>query len=226
MSAVFVTASGTGIGKTFVACGLVRALRARGHDVRALKPVLSGFDPAEAAASDAGLLLAALGRPATPDNIAEISPFRYRAPLSPDMAARRENRRLDYDALLETCRAEIAKPGMIVIEGVGGVMVPLDDSHTVLDWMSDLKTPVLVVVGSHLGAISHALTALDAVARRDLAVTSVIVNESAGSTVPLDETADCIRRFAPGLDVIALPRLALLPEHPIFTQLAADSAPA
>jgi dethiobiotin synthetase len=219
MTAIFVTASGTDIGKTFVACGLVRALRAGGCAARALKPVVSGFDPSIATTSDPGLLLAALGRDVTLDNIAAIAPWRYTAPLSPDMAARRENRVLDYAALLDFCRAGIANPGPTVIEGVGGVMAPLDERHTVLDWMSDLKLPVLVVVGSHLGAISHALTALDAVTRRGL-IASVVVNASAGSTVDLDETADTIRRFAPDLDVTALPRHAAQ-DHPVFTRLAA-----
>ena len=92
MSAYFVSATGTDIGKTFVARGLIRALRARGRNVAALKPVVSGFEPSEAAGSDSGLLLAALGRPVTLDAISEISPWRFAAPLAPDMAAAREGR--------------------------------------------------------------------------------------------------------------------------------------
>src|SRR5437588_345204 len=87
MSACFVTATGTDIGKTFVARGLIRALRRQDRAVAALKPVLSGFEPAEAAGSDSGLLLSALGRPVTPEEIARISPWRFAAPLAPDMAA-------------------------------------------------------------------------------------------------------------------------------------------
>ena len=92
MSAIFITATGTDIGKTFVAAGLIRHLRAAGRSVDALKPVVTGFDPLDAAASDTGVLLSALGRPVTPAEIDRISPWRFRAPLSPDMAARRENR--------------------------------------------------------------------------------------------------------------------------------------
>ncbi len=92
MSAIFITATGTDIGKTFVTAGLIRHLRASGREVDALKPVMTGFDPAHPEASDAGVLLAALGRPVTAAEIARISPWRFSAPLSPDMAARRERR--------------------------------------------------------------------------------------------------------------------------------------
>ena len=77
MTAFFITATGTDIGKTFVASGLIRQWRAAGQQVDALKPVATGFDPASAAASDAGVLLAALGRPVTPAEIDRISPWRF-----------------------------------------------------------------------------------------------------------------------------------------------------
>jgi len=89
MSAIFITATGTDIGKTFVAAGLIRHWRAAGRTVEALKPVVTGFDPAAAAASDPGVLLTALGRPVTPAEIDSLAPWRFTAPLSPDMAARR-----------------------------------------------------------------------------------------------------------------------------------------
>lgn len=222
MTAIFITASGTEIGKTFVACGLIGALRAQGRAVNALKPVVSGFDPRAAETSDPGLLLVALGRQPSEDEIALISPWRFAAPLSPDMAARRENRTLDFSALVAFCRKP--RPGTTIIEGVGGVMAPLDDSHTVLDLMSELKYPVLLVTGSYLGAISHCLTALDALERRGLDVRSVIVNESLRSTVGLEETAEAIRRFTRH-DVVALPRLDA-PDHPAFVRLAARITPA
>src|SRR6202012_5199716 len=94
MSAFFITATGTDVGKTCGRRGLTRALRARGRAGAALKPIVSGFEPAEAEGSDSGLLLAALGREPTLEAIAEISPWRFQAPLSPDMAAVREKRTL------------------------------------------------------------------------------------------------------------------------------------
>jgi dethiobiotin synthetase len=219
MTAIFVTATGTDVGKTFVTAGLIRALRGQGRAVRALKPMISGFDPSAVAASDTGVILDALGQPQSADAVASISPWRFAAPLSPDMAARRENRTVDFNSLLDFCQEAAAAPGTLLIEGVGGIMVPLDDRHTVLDWMDALKLPVLLVTGSYLGTISHTLSALDVLARRGLTVMSVVVSESAGSTVDLDETADTIRRFS-NVGVQTLPRLSA-PSHPTFATLAA-----
>ena len=98
MSAIFITATGTDTGKTFVAAGLIRHWRGAGRTVEALKPVVTGFNPATAAASDPGVLLAALGRPVTPTEIERIAPWRFAAPLSPDMAAQRENRAIEFDS--------------------------------------------------------------------------------------------------------------------------------
>src|SRR6185437_15627892 len=117
MSAFFVTATGTDIGKTYVTAGLIRHLRAQGKVVSALKPVVSGFgDPC---VSDTGLLLAALGEQPSDDAVARLSPWRFAAPLSPDMAAAREDRAIDFDALLRFCRRGIAGcDGTLFIEGV------------------------------------------------------------------------------------------------------------
>ena len=87
MTAYFVTSTGTGIGKTFVTAGLIRALRDAGKPVDALKPVVSGFDIATSALSDPGVLLEALDEPVTPEGLLRVSPWQFAAPLSPDMAA-------------------------------------------------------------------------------------------------------------------------------------------
>jgi dethiobiotin synthetase len=206
MTAYFITATGTDIGKTFVTAGLIRHLRAQGQKVSALKPVVSGFDLATAALSDPGVLLEALGEPIVPETLDRIAPWRFAAPLSPDMAAAREGKTLDYAALAGLCRETVeGHDGTLFIEGVGGVMVPLDSRHTVLDWMAELGLPLILVTGSYLGTISHTLTALDAVARRNLRVAGLVVNESP-SDIPLDETMAVIARFAPGIAMAGLTR--------------------
>jgi len=222
MSAIFVTAAGTDIGKTFVTCGLIRALQARGRKVAALKPIVSGFAPAAAEGSDSGLLLAALGRPVTIETIAQVSPWRFAAALSPDMAAAREGRTIDLAALVGFCRDAIAtRDGALLIEGVGGVMTPLDARHTVLDWMAALDIPIVLVAGSYLGAISHTLTALEVVRRRGLAVACLVISESQGSPVPLEETRATVARFASAIEVVTLPRLVdPVFDHPAFDQIA------
>ena len=222
MSAIFITATGTDVGKTFVASGLIRHFRSTGRAVDALKPVVSGFDPTAAERSDPGRLLAALGRPVTPAELDGIAPFRFAAPLSPDMAARRENRSLDFGEIVAfSQRAIAAAPGVLLIEGVGGVMVPLDDSHTVLDWMLALGVPLVVVTGTHLGTVSHTLTGLDVLKQRGLSVKALVVNETPGSAVALADTLATIARFTPTMPIIALPRLrANAAEHPAIAAIA------
>jgi len=221
VSACFITGTGTDVGKTFLAAGLIREFRRRGERIAALKPVVSGFDPARAAASDPGILLAALGRTATDAEIARIAPWRFRAPLAPDMAAQRENRRVDFAALVEFCRSAIAaSEGMLLIEGVGGIMVPLDERRTVLDWIMALRLPVIVVAGSYLGTISHSLTALAVLRQHDLEIAALVISETAGSTVALDDTVAAIARFAGGIAVLGLPLLASGEDHALFARLA------
>lgn len=208
MSAYFVTATGTDIGKTFVTAGLIRHLRNAGTTVDAFKPVVSGFDIATAALSDPGVLLGALDEAVTPESLDRLSPWRFAAPLSPDMAAAREGQSLDFDAIVSNCKKRIAQSeGTLFIEGVGGVMVPLDDTHTVLDWMKALDLPLIVVTGSYLGTISHTLTAMECLSRKDLMVKALVINDSGDGAVPMDETKAALARFLPDVTLAALPRV-------------------
>ena len=223
MAAYFVTSTGTDIGKTFVTAGLIRYIRESNQPVAALKPVVSGYDSSVVETSDPAVLLTALGRRVTADEIAQIAPWRFRAPLSPDLAATREGRSIDFDKLIAFSRAAIdAATGMLFIEGVGGIMVPLDSRRTVLDWMAALQIPLLLVVGGYLGTISHTLTALDVLAQRKLTIAAIIVSEKARDAVELDETVASIARFASGVEVVGLPRLpGGITQHPAFARIAA-----
>src|SRR6185437_8998899 len=136
------------------------------------------------------------GRDLAAKEVDRISPWRFAAPLSPDMAAAAEGKSVDFAALLADSRARIAaKPDVLLIEGVGGIMVPLDDRRTVLDWMEALALPVLLVAGSYLGTISHTLSAVDVLTRRGLKIAALVISESEGSTVGLDVTIATLRRF-------------------------------
>ena len=208
MSAVFVTATGTDIGKTFITSGLIRYLRGTGRAVHAIKPVVTGFAPDAWKDSDPAALLAALGRPIILEEIEGISPWRLKAPLSPDMAGRREGRAIPFTEVVEFCRKTLrSHPGTVLIEGIGGIMVPLDEHRTVLDWMSMLRIPIILVAGTYVGTISHSLTALEVLVRRNLNVAGVVVSESAGSEAPLADTIATLQRFASSIDVVGLPRL-------------------
>jgi dethiobiotin synthetase len=208
MSAYFVTATGTDIGKTFVTAGLIRHLMQAGEKVDAFKPVVSGFDIATAALSDPGVLLGALNEAVTPESLDRLSPWRFAAPLSPDMAAAREGQSLDFDAIIARCKKRMVQTeGTLFIEGVGGVMVPLDETHTVLDWMKALDLPLIVVTGSYLGTISHTLTAMECLSSKGLVVKALVINDSGDGAVPMDETKAALARFLPDVTLVALPRV-------------------
>ncbi len=205
MTAIFITATGTNVGKTQVVASLIRHLRQFGRTVEAIKPIVSGYDSARAATSDPGVLIAALGLPFSPESIERISPWRFQAAVSPDLAARYEGRSIDVDSVVAFCQSAIERHrDVLLIDGVGGIMVPLDDSRTILDVMMALRLPLILVAGSDRGAVSHTLTALDSLFRRGMNVLATIVNETPDSTEPLDEVVASIGRFTE--PVIGLPR--------------------
>ncbi len=231
MTTLFVTASGTEIGKTFVTRALIHQLRQGGRNVRALKPVATGMTDDSLDVSDSGLLLSALGRPVDAAGIASVSPWRFRDPLSPDMAAEREGRCIPFDQLVAFCRGgEGDGPegdkgggsgggsgdgsgkggtgeGITLIEGIGGVMVPLDRRHTVLDWIAALGAPALLVTGSYLGTLSHTLTAVGMLRARSVEIAGIVVNESEAQPVAPEETAAALSRFAASVPVQVVRRL-------------------
>lgn len=197
MPGVFVTGTGTDIGKTYIAVGLIRSLRSRGRTVRAFKPVVTGFSAASARTSDCAALIEALGERVSDQAIQTVSPWRYAAPLAPGTAAALEGRRLDFPAIAAFAAGlGTAVPGAFtVVEGLGGVMVPLDGEHTLIDLISAAGLPALLVAGTYLGALSHALTAVEALVSRRISLAAVVVNESGGSSVSLDQTARALEPF-------------------------------
>ncbi|HQT64071.1 MAG: dethiobiotin synthase [Acidocella sp. 20-57-95] len=218
MKPFFVTATGTAIGKTYVTAGIIRAARLMGNEATGIKPLLSGYNPAAPEASDSGALLAAMGKPITEETIAAITPWRFAAPLSPDMAAAREGRSISLRALTTFCRvAAQAAPGLMLIEGVGGVMVPIETVYTVREWISALEIPAILVAGTYLGTISHTLTAIEALHARQIEIAAIVLSESEHSPIPNAELASAIAKFAPRIQIHTIAR-----DHnePAFKQLA------
>ena len=218
MSTFFVAATGTDVGKTFVTAGLIRHLRAHGRSLEVFKPIASGFDANNWAASDAGVLLNALEKDLTAENMDRMCPWRFTAPLSPDMAAARESRKIDFEAVVKACAAIPERGAQCsIIEAAGGVMTPIDGTHTMLDLAARLNWPVVLIAGSYLGTLSHTLTAREVLLARGLKIAAVVVSETPGSTVDLAETAAELARFAAPVPVIMLPRL---PNQGAITALA------
>ncbi|MGU3536502.1 dethiobiotin synthase [Methylobacterium sp. A54F] len=215
--ALFVAGAGTEIGKTYVTAALARHLRALGRPPRVLKPLASGVPPLTDSAfaeSDTARLLAAQGLAVTPETVAACSPWRFAAPLAPDLAAAREGRSLALPELVAWCAAHAAaaRPGTpLLIEGVGGLMSPVTPEATGLDWLAALGLPALLVSGSYLGAISHALTAVETLRAHRIALAGLVVSESPGAPTPPGTVAEAIGRHA-GSPVAVIARGAGWPE--------------
>jgi dethiobiotin synthetase len=211
---IFVAGTGTDIGKTYVSAGLIRAAKARGQKVVALKPIVSGapdIDDPAFADTDTAKFLEALQQPLDAAYANAISPWRFRAPLSPDMAAHLEGRSVQFDALLDWTRAHVRgapQGAFVLIEGAGGLMSPLTPHNTNLDLLAALGAPVLLVSGNYLGSISHTLTAVEALKARNAALAALVVNESSGDNPPLDATIETLLRFLPDVRIVVLQRQA------------------
>jgi dethiobiotin synthetase len=220
VKAYFVTGTGTGVGKTYLTCALIRHWRRQDLAVGAFKPVISGFS-ADDLQTDTHRILDALGEQPTPGAIAAMSPWRFAAPLSPDIAAAREGQAIAFDEVLTLCREALdLSHHRLLIEGVGGAFVPLNPKHLVADWIKALDIPALVVAGSYLGTISHTLATMEALAARGVKVAALLVSESPEAPMPLAETVAALAHFLKPLPVIALPRReAFLPDLPEFAML-------
>jgi dethiobiotin synthetase len=207
MTSLFVTSSGTEIGKTHVAALLCKQLISAGRSVTALKPILSGYEPDEFASCDSGVLLAALGQEVTLAAVEAMTPWRFTAPLSPDMAAAREGRSIAFQPLLDFCLSGMDGPEEVtLIEGAGGVLAPIDLEHRMVDIPRVLNIPAVLVVGSYLGTLSHTLTAYESLVARGIKVAGIVISESEVSPVSLSETKAAIERFIQGEQVVALGR--------------------
>jgi len=210
---LFITSSGTEIGKTFVTAALIHQLRAADRSVSAVKPLLSGFGEADVAGTDTGIILNALERELTPANIDAVTPWRFEAALSPDMAAEREGRAIDFDAVTQFTQSALKGPeDIVLIEGVGGVMAPVGAGHTVLDWMAAAGAPALLVVGGYLGTISHTLTAAKVIRSAGLDLKGIVISARGELPVPPGETAAAIARFLRGVPIAILPDLGEGPD--------------
>ncbi len=186
----FVTGSDTNVGKTWIACEIVRQLRQRGLEVVTRKPVESGCresDSGELLTHDAAALQAANDHRET---IERITPYRYRAALAPHRAARLESQRIELQALIEACDRD--HPAQrLVVEGAGGFYSPLAENGLNADLASALQLPVIVVVDDRVGAVNQALMTLQAVASRHLSIAAIVLNQVQPTTEnAMDNAAD------------------------------------
>ena len=178
MRGLFVTATDTGVGKTEVACALLANARAAGLDAVGMKPAQSGHEPG--VPSDAERLRAAAGGV---EPLEEICPYSFAAPLAPAVAARVEGRQVSLDRVLAAARALSARHAAVVVEGAGGLLVPLTERESYADLAVALGLPVVVVARAGLGTVNHVALTVEALRRRGLTLLGIVLNR----TGPVDD---------------------------------------
>jgi dethiobiotin synthetase len=170
---IFVTGTDTGAGKTTVAAALLRALVASGHRAVGMKPVSAGIETKGSINADVVALMEA-GNVDAP--LADRNPFAFAPAIAPHLAAAEAGVAIDlalvaaaYDRLASRC-------DVVVVEGAGGVLVPIDSTHDMLDIAARLRLPVLLVVGMRLGCLNHALLSAAAIRSRGLPLAGWVAN--------------------------------------------------
>jgi dethiobiotin synthetase len=185
-SAYFVTATDTGVGKTFLTAALAAALRARYRDVAVLKPVQSGA-AADDPAGDAALLGAACV-------------YAFAAPLAPLVAARAEGQTIELGPILERARELSRAHEILLVEGAGGLLTPLADSLDLADLAVALGLPLIIVARAGLGTVNHTLLTIEAARARRLEIAGVVLNgvsdESTAENAALIEAGSGVRVLA------------------------------
>lgn len=174
---LFISGTDTGVGKTIVVGGLVRALIERGVHAGVMKPVASGSRTIDGkqTSEDADFLKRVAG---VNDSLDVINPYALMAPLAPSAAAKMENVTVDFGRILHCYERLSRKYKLLLVEGVGGLLTPLNDKEGVADLIKFLNIPVLIVVGSKLGAINHALLTITCVKALGIEAAGIILNHA------------------------------------------------
>lgn len=173
---IFITGTDTGVGKTFLACGLAAWLKGEGYKVGVMKPAETGCEGSEdnLVPRDAVALKEASGCEAP---LEKICPYPMREPLAPSVAAERQGVQIDIDRLMDLYDEARAAHDVVIVEGAGGLLVPLLPSYTYADFAGVLKLPLVVVAANRLGVINHLLLTLEHAACRGLPVLGYILNQ-------------------------------------------------
>ncbi|WP_336339116.1 dethiobiotin synthase [Haloarcula brevis] len=195
---VFVVGTDTGVGKTVVTAGLTGWLRAAGTDAVAVKPCQTGYPPDD----DAAYVETVCGTPGAAVCLERLSP-----PLAPEVAARESDAALSYETIRAGVADAVAERETAVVEGIGGLCVPLADGREVIDLVADVGLPALVVARSGLGTLNHTALTVRALRRRGVPVVGVVLNEYEGATTAertnpaaIERMADCAVWPVPPLD--------------------------
>lgn len=192
---VFITGTDTSVGKTIVTAVVAAALTAQDIDAGVMKPIATGETDQAAALSDSDWLTSVTGVCDPPDLIA---PYRFRTPASPLIAAARDGRAIEPARIIEAFQALSARHDCVVVEGIGGVLVPLLPDLFVVDLAKRMGLPVLVVARAGLGSINHTLLTLECLRGRGVPILGVVFNSPTRPPADpdLSETVSTIRRLS------------------------------
>ena len=175
LKGIFITGTDTGVGKTYVAAGISAALRSRGIDVGVMKPAETGcrVRAGKLVPSDAlNLIKAAESR----DALSLVNPYRFRNPLAPLTAAEFEGKKISEDKILSAYYTLSRRHEFMIVEGAGGIMVPLSEKYLYLDLAAALGLPVLIVARPGLGTINHTLLTIAVLQERGITVSGIVIN--------------------------------------------------
>jgi dethiobiotin synthetase len=182
MKGFFITGTDTGVGKSVVAAALLCALRADGVDAVPMKPVETGCDPEDdGMSSDLGFCLRAAGLEPDDEELRWMAPYRFAPACSPHLAAERAGMRVSISKIADSCGRLSAAHDVVIVEGAGGILVPLDRSSTMLDLMTTLGLPVILVSRPGLGTINHTLLSLRQLEDAKLETAGVVFCETASA---------------------------------------------
>ncbi|MGV3582323.1 MAG: dethiobiotin synthase [Methylophilus sp.] len=171
----FITGTDTGVGKTYVACKLIKQYIAQGYKVVGMKPVAAGCELVDGVwvNEDVKLLTEASNVKAPADL---INPYCFKEPIAPHIAAQHEDVVISLD-VIESAYHQLAQMAdIVIVEGAGGLLVPLDSKHTIADLIARLNIPTILVVGLKLGCINHALLTMEVSTSRNLPITMWVAN--------------------------------------------------
>jgi len=176
---LFITGTDTGVGKTLVTAGLARCLRDRGFAPGVLKPVETGcaLRRGKRIPRDGSFLKYMAG---APEPIEEIVPYRLSSPLAPQVAAERDGIRIQPRRLQSAFRAISSRHPFTLVEGAGGILVPVTRRTTMVDLMKQFKLPVLLVSRIGLGTLNHTLLSLYYLAQHKIPVAGIVMNDPDG----------------------------------------------
>jgi dethiobiotin synthetase len=203
-SGVFVTGTGTEVGKTVVAAAIARTLHAGGRRVAVFKPAVTGLD--DGGEPDHALLRRAAGSRQSDE---EIAPYRYGPPMSPHLAAELAGEEIAPERLLSAARAAAAGAETLVCEGVGGLLVPLAPGYLVRDFAADLGLPLVIAASPGLGTINHTLLTVGAARAAGLEVSAIVLTPWPRRPSAVEESNRETIAALGSVEVEALPQLDL-----------------